>query len=207
MTIAKEGLNLIFAFLAFTIGFGLLRLWPLTALVGVVTLFLFFFFRDPSRKPPDNPAAIVAPADGKVIEVVDEGDNTVRITIFMSLWDVHVNRVPFGGRVVSVDYRPGKFMPAYRPETHKKNEQNIIKIESGIGEYRFRQIAGILARRVVCHLKPGESVTTGQRCGVVKFGSRAEVELPSDKVEVIVTPGDIVRAGETTIAIVKEKAD
>lgn len=202
MTIAKEGLNLILAFLAFTIGFGLLRIWPLTTLLGILTLFLLFFFRDPKRNPPSDPSIIVSPADGKVIEIKEE-DGIVRVTVFMSLWDVHVNRVPYGGEVVSVEYRPGKFMPAYKPETHSENEQNIVTIRSDIGEYRFRQIAGILARRVVCHLKPGQKVATGERCGVVKFGSRAEVELPSDKVEVIVTPGDRVRAGCTVIAKVR----
>jgi len=204
MTIAKEGLNLILAFVAFTVGFGLLRIWPLTALLGLVTLFLIFFFRDPDRTPPNDPLAIVAPADGKVIEVKDD-DSTVRITIFMSLWNVHVNRVPFGGKVLSVEYKPGRFLPAYRPETHDVNEQNIVEVASGFGKYRFRQIAGILARRVVCHLKTGDVVSTGQRCGVVKFGSRAEIELPSDRVDVVVTPGDRVRAGSTIIAVVRER--
>ncbi len=202
MTIAKEGLNLIFAFLAFAVGFGLLKLWPLAGLSGVITLFLLFFFRDPKRIPPADPDVIVSPADGKVLEI-KEDDGIVRVTIFMSLWDVHVNRVPYGGEVESVVYQPGKFMPAYKPETHEENEQNIITISSDIGSYRFRQIAGILARRVVCHLRKGQRVHTGERCGVVKFGSRAEVELPADKVDIVVTPGDRVRAGATVIGRVR----
>ena len=177
---------------------------PLASLAG----FFAFFFRDPSRQVPDDthdPHMVLAPADGRVMhagpaetEASPEGEWT-QISIFLSPLDVHVNRSPVSGRVLEVDYRPGRFLPAYRHDAATENERTEIRIDHQGRTVICRQVVGLLARRVVCRLVPGMDVTPGQRLGIMKFGSRMDVFLPTDA-HVEVAVGEMVRGGETIMA-------
>jgi len=174
---------------------------PLILLSGVFA----FFFRDPDRDVPSDPSVVVAPADGRVMhagpadpEVAPEGDWT-QVSIFLSPLDVHVNRMPASGRILSVDYHPGRFLPAYRAEAAAENERSEIWIDHAGQTVVCRQVVGLLARRVVCRLVPGTDVRQGQRFGIMKFGSRMDVFLPPDSV-LEVEVGDMVRGGETIMS-------
>lgn len=161
-----------------------------------------FFFRDPERRAPDSEDAVVAPADGRVTAVTaGDGDRPGRrVSIFLSLFDVHVNRSPAAGRVASVTYRPGEFRAAFRADSSERNERNDLEMECGRGPLRVRQIAGVVARRIVCRAAPGERLRRGERFGLIRFGSRTEVLLPPN-CRPTVRPGDRVRGGETVIAL------
>jgi phosphatidylserine decarboxylase len=170
-----------------------------------LALVLLMFFRDPDRRVPSDPAAIVAPADGRVLVAgpaqpgVPPPGEWLQISIFLSPLDVHVNRVPASGRVTNVTYRPGRFLAAYRPEAAASNERSEVWIDHDGQPIVFRQVVGVLARRVVCRLQPGREVAAGERFGVMKFGSRMDVFLPPAAV-LCVAVGDHVRGGETVIA-------
>jgi phosphatidylserine decarboxylase len=164
--------------------------------------FVLFFFRDPERTPPAEAGAIVSPADGRIMEVVEEswGENPGRrISIFLSIFDVHVNRAPFGGRISGVEYRRGKFYGAMRRRASAENEQNVIRVATDHGEIVFKQIAGWVARRIVFWKSPGDTVTRGERVGMIRFGSRVDLWLP-DRVEILVRPGQHVGAGSSALA-------
>ena len=174
---------------------------PLISLSGLFA----FFFRDPDRDVPDDPTVVVSPADGRVMhagpadpEVAPKGDWT-QVSIFLSPLDVHVNRTPVSGRVLTVDYRPGRFLPAYRGEAAAENERSEIWIDHAGRTVVCRQVVGVMARRVVCRLVPGLDVRQGQRLGIMKFGSRMDVFLPPDSV-LEVEVGDKVRGGETILS-------
>jgi phosphatidylserine decarboxylase len=178
-------------------------IWAAAALALPVCM--AFFFRDPHRHVPDTPDAVVAPADGRVLIAgraagpdSPQGD-WLQIAIFLSPLDVHINRVPVGGRVVRIDHRPGRFLPAYRAEA-SANERMEIWIERGRHAIVVRQVVGVLARRVVCRLAEGQVVRTGERFGLMKFGSRMDVFLPPSA-DVRVRVGDRVRGGETILAV------
>jgi phosphatidylserine decarboxylase len=176
-------------------------------------LFLLFFFRDPERDIPSDRQALVSPADGTVTNV-DEvaepdfpGGRAFRVSIFLSIFNVHVNRIPRTGRVVGLHYYPGRFLDARNPESSSRNEQFWIDLEEhGTGRrLRIKQIAGAVARRIVCWLRPDESVWAGQRLGMIKFGSRTEVLLPAgEAVDVKVKVGDRVKGGSTVLLRFKE---
>ncbi len=163
-----------------------------------------FFFRDPERDVPSNPEAVVSPADGRVI-VAGAAEPSApdgcwrQVSIFLSPLDVHINRSPVDGTTLRVEYRPGRFLPAYEKDAAAVNDRNEIWLDHGGEPVVCRQIAGVLARRVVCRLNPGDQVGAGERLGLMKFGSRFDVFLP-ERAEVLVTVGDRVRAGETVIA-------
>jgi phosphatidylserine decarboxylase len=177
----------------------------LTALSLAVWCALLFFFRDPPRAAPQEPGVILAPADGRVLEVerVEEpvylNGLAQRISIFLSILDVHVNRAPISGTVELVRHVPGSFRQAFRSEASEANEHNLIGIRDARARLLVRQIAGALARRVVCWVSPGDSLRAGQRIGVIKFGSRVELFLPPEA-QVVVRPGDRVRGGLTAVA-------
>ncbi|HVA93806.1 MAG TPA: phosphatidylserine decarboxylase family protein [Candidatus Dormibacteraeota bacterium] len=165
-------------------------------------LFVIFFFRDPERTPPSDPSAIVSPADGRVMAVVEEarGENPGRrISVFLSIFDVHVNRSPVEGRITAISYRPGKFYGAMRARASAENEQNEFLVSTAQGEVAFKQIAGWVARRIVCWKSVGDSVTRGERVGMIRFGSRMDIWLP-DRVEILVRPGQHVAAGASILA-------
>jgi phosphatidylserine decarboxylase len=168
----------------------------------VLGAFVLFFFRDPERTPPSDPDLIVSPADGRVMEVVEEarGDNPGRrISVFLSIFDVHVNRAPVAGRIAAMEYRKGRFNAAMRGRASEENEQNVIHVSSERGEIVFKQIAGWVARRILCWKAVGDSVTRGERVGMIRFGSRVDIWLP-DRVEVLVRPGQHVAGGSSILA-------
>jgi len=142
----------------------------------VLALFCLWFFRDPERKIPPGDVA-VSPADGKVVSIGKEQSGQTRISIFLNIFDVHVNRAPVGGTVKEVTYQRGKFLAAYQQEASVVNEMNTISVESDGSTVVFKQIAGLIARRVICWKKPGDRVEKGERIGLIKFGSRADVLL------------------------------
>lgn len=164
--------------------------------------FVFYFFRDPDRMPPSDPNAVVSPADGRVVVITDEqfeGRPGCRISVFLSVWDVHVNRTPFAGRIREVLYKPGKFYAALRARASEENEQNVFYLETDRGPLVFKQIAGWIARRVVSWRGPGDVVSTGERIGMIRFGSRMDVWLPADA-EIVVKKGQFVSAGSSVLA-------
>lgn len=193
------------AILAGSAALGCCMAWTwLWAASGFLLLALGFFFRDPRRTPPGDPGAVVSPADGLVLQTdvshpPESGpDGGLCVAIFLSLFDTHVNRVPADGVVVSVTRQPGSHFHA-RVKRASKNSGSRIVFECGGGRIVVRQIAGLLARRVICRLAPGQSVRRGQRMGIICFGSRAEVCLPGGA-ELAVVPGQRVKAGVTIIA-------
>jgi phosphatidylserine decarboxylase len=168
----------------------------------LVGAFVFYFFRDPDRFIPTDPGAIVSPADGRVVIVTDEnhgGHAGKRISIFLAIWNVHVNRSPEAGIIISMDYHPGKFLAAMRARASFENEQNVIALATLGGELVFKQIAGLIARRVVCWIQPGERVARGQRIGLVRFGSRVDLWLPKEAA-LSVKVGDNVKGGSSVLA-------
>ena len=173
----------------------------LVALPIVLAIFFLWFFRDPSRKVPDGPGLIVSPGDGKVEELewieFPEGGR-LRVTIFLNVFDVHVNRVPVGGVVTLSEHREGQFMNAMKPESAIHNEQTLITIDAGGYTVSFKQIAGLLARRIVNNLKVGDRVERGQRMGLIKFGSRVDVLMPAET-DPRVKVGDRVKGGSSII--------
>ena len=179
------------------------RAWAVPFLV--LAAFFVFFFRDPDRTPPADPNLVVSPADGRVMMAgVEPGPGAPQgqwrqISIFLSPIDVHVNRTPVEGKVTHVEYHPGKFMPAYKVEAGQLNEWTEVWFERQGRAVVCRQIVGILARRIVCRLKAGDTVTRGQRFGVMKFGSRIDLFVPIDA-RILVKAGDRVVAGETVLA-------
>ena len=175
--------------------------WPGGVLI-FLALFVFYFFRDPQRQIPSDVGAVVSPADGHIVEVVDEPFESVpgkRITIFLAVWDVHVQRAPVTGTIAKVDYRPGKFLAAYRTRASVENEQNVIYMDTPRGRLVFKQIAGAIARRVICWKQAGEKVSRGDRVGLIRFGSRADVWLPAEA-EILVQRGQKVKGGESILA-------
>jgi len=165
-------------------------------------IFVLFFFRDPERTPPSDPDAIVSPGDGRIMEVVDEprnGNPGRRISIFLSVFDVHVNRSPVAGRITAIEYRSGKFYAAMRGRASEENEQNAFHVSTERGDVVFKQIAGWVARRIVCWKSAGDSVTRGERVGMIRFGSRMDIWLP-DRVQILVRPGQHVAGGTSILA-------
>ena len=161
-----------------------------------------FFFRDPERLPPCEPGVVVSPADGRIMEIADEtvaGCPGRRISIFLAIWDVHVNRSPMAGRFREVEYRTGRFYNAMRSRASVENEQNIIHLQTERGEMIFKQIAGAIARRVVCWKAPGDNVKLGERIGLIRFGSRMDVWLPWGA-EVVARVGQHVSGGVSVLA-------
>ena len=176
---------------------------------GLLIVFTLWFFRDPDREIPEiakeNEKIVLSPADGKIVEIVEEkeptylNDSSKRISIFLSPLDVHVNRIPFAGIVDYFKYHPGDYLVAYHPKSSIENEQTHIGIKNNSGKIFFKQIVGILARRLVWDIKVGDTVTIGKRFGMMKFGSRMDIAIsPNSSIKVKV--GDKVIAGETILA-------
>lgn len=198
----KEG----FQFALPPLALGLLAIFFGWNWVGGILLFLgafvLYFFRDPQRAVPGDPGAVVSPADGRVVEIVDEpleGRPGRRISIFLSVWDVHVNRAPVAGTICRVEYRPGRFYAALRARASAENEQNVIRIATPRGEMVFKQIAGWIARRVLCWKAEGDPVAVGERVGMIRFGSRVDVWLPAEA-EITVRRGKHVAGGSDILA-------
>ncbi|HTC65364.1 MAG TPA: phosphatidylserine decarboxylase [Candidatus Saccharimonadales bacterium] len=165
-------------------------------------LFVVFFFRDPERTPPPDPNLIVSPADGRVVGIVEEpfnGRPGHRISVFLSVFNVHVNRSPVGGRITSMEYRTGKFYAAMRGRASAENEQNSFHVQTDRGEVVFTQIAGWVARRIIVWKSIGDSLVRGERIGMIRFGSRMDIWLPEDA-EILVKPGGSVAGGTSVLA-------
>jgi phosphatidylserine decarboxylase len=178
------------------------------ALFLVVAALVLNFFRDPERSIPAGPNLIVSPADGRIVQVVEEnleGRAVRRVSIFMSPFDVHVNRSPIAGTIQSVVYRAGSFHVASQARASIENEQNIFTVRGGAGEIVVKQIAGVLARRIVFWKKPGDEIGRGERVGLIKFGSRVDVAL-DPQVELRVRVGDRVRAGTSVLGAIRADA-
>lgn len=174
----------------------------LTALPLLLAAFLVWFFRDPTRKVPTDPGLVISPADGKVesAEWIETASGSrVRISIFLSVFDVHVNRVPVTGVVTLAEYREGQFLNALNAESAVHNEQTLITVDTGDYIVSFKQIAGLLARRIICNIQEGDRVLRGQRMGLIKFGSRMDVLLPANA-ELRVRAGDRVKGGSSVLA-------
>jgi phosphatidylserine decarboxylase len=189
------------------LGFGVF--WPgkfflfAAALILIFALFVLNFFRDPDRMIPTGPGIIVSPADGRVVEVREEGEeghSRLRVSIFMSPLNVHVNRSPIAGIIQDVTYRKGSFRMASEPLASGENEQNIFTVGGEANEVVVKQIAGVLARRIVFWKKPGDRIERGERVGMIKFGSRVDI-LISPEVSLCVRVGHRVRAGSSIIGI------
>ncbi len=165
---------------------------------AILAIFCLWFFRDPERAIPDGPFA-VSPADGKIVAIKNEGAQT-RVSIFLNVFDVHVNRSPIAGKITEVKYRTGKFLVASKPEATTDNEQNFITVEGANGtRIVFSQIAGLIARRIICYKKAGDIVAAGERVGYIKFGSRVDMFLGPEW-SVAVKEGQRVAAGSDVIA-------
>ncbi len=178
---------------------SILSLWwgkeGLFLIFALFTSFIAFFFRDPNRICPVSEGAILSPADGRILEVKDVGDR-IKISIFMSLLDVHVNRIPVSGKIKEITHTPGRFFRANLESASKENERNMILLQPNTSSEPFVliQIAGILARRIICWVKEGDQVVAGQRFGLICFGSRVELFV-NKECDIIVSPGQKVKAG------------
>lgn len=203
--IVREGLPFVAAAGIPAVAAGVLGWTGVAAVCGAAALFIAWFFRNPKRSAPTSERAVVAPGDGKIVEICEEleprflKDRRVRISIFLNLFDVHVNRIPCQGTVEQVTYQPGRFLIASRPEATIQNEQNALVIRAVQGiRVLCVQIAGLIARRIVCWVTPGETVACGERFGLIRFGSRVDVFLPLDT-KLHVKVGDHVKGGETLL--------
>jgi phosphatidylserine decarboxylase len=184
----------------FTVGAWISPL--LVAIPVLLAAFFLWFFRDPERTIPQGPGMVVSPADGTVTEIASivtpEGPRT-RISVFLSVFNVHVNRSPIEGILSEVTYKKGEYLNALNPASAERNEQNLVAVEGDHATVAFKQIAGLLARRIVFHYKPGDRVERGQRVGLIKFGSRVDILLPA-LAKVRVQLGDKVRGGASILA-------
>lgn len=183
----------------------------LLALMTPIWLIIVYFFRDPERKTTAAAGTVVAPADGTVVEISKEVETRylqqelIRVSIFLSLFNVHVQRVPLSGRVTQIDHVPGQFLQAFRPEASDVNEYIAMIIESAYGHILTKQIAGITARRCVNYLSVGDEVQVGERFGMIRFSSRVDLFLPADA-ELLIREGDAVSAGVTQMAKLADKS-
>jgi phosphatidylserine decarboxylase len=180
-----------------------LAAWPYAVPLLLLAAFFLWFFRDPERQIPTAPGAVVSPGDGKVtdVSVVNSGGiQRNRISIFLSVFDVHVNRSPISGAIREVQYQRGKFLNAMSAHSAEENEQNIVTVESEGRTVIFKQIAGLIARRIVFNFKVGDQVACGERVGLIKFGSRVDVVFDRDAT-IKVKLGDRVKGGATVLAL------
>src|SRR3990170_2790407 len=207
--IAVEGIPFVVIAGIITVLFYAAGLIIPAVLFTLVTLFVVWFFRNPERTVPPGDNNVISPADGKIIDIreVDEArilkKKMLKISIFMNLFNVHVNRSPCTGKVVDILYNPGKFVSANLDKASLENEQNAVVLETPAGEkIIFIQIAGLIARRIVCWLREGQYVKRGERFGLIRFGSRGDVYLPVGT-DVRVSLGDKVKAGESILAVMK----
>ena len=165
---------------------------------ALLALFVLFFFRDPRRIPPEGDDLVLSPADGRVVGV-ERGPEGARVSVFLSLFDCHINRSPIGGTVLETRHTPGRFHPAWQGRASSENERNHLVIRASSGDYGVTQVAGVVARRIVCTKGKGDMVRRGERIGLIRFGSRTDLHLPPG-IEARVRVGDRVRGGLTIMA-------
>lgn len=196
--IAKEGIPFIVIPLIVAVLFGAFHIWPAAAVFVILAAFMAYFFRDPDRVIPSGKGLIVAAADGRITRI-GENDAGKVVSIFLSPLDVHINRSPIGGRISSITYTEGKKLPATSNDASFVNERNALEISGDGITVTCIQIAGILARRIVCWPRQGDQLQRGEKFGLIKFSSRTDILMPRD-VDLKVQVGDKVRGGETVIA-------
>lgn len=200
MLIAREGWPYVVVLLVLGCLPLVFRFYWLGGFFLALAIFTLFFFRDPERVAPPGANLVLSPADGKVVvagaapDANPMGPGAIQISIFLSIFDVHVNRAPIAGRIAKVEYNQGDFLPAFDDKASLRNEQNAVTIEEGSKRLVFKQIAGLIARRIVFRKQVGDRVAAGERVGMIKFGSRAEVFMPPGSV-LLVKKGDRVSAG------------
>jgi phosphatidylserine decarboxylase len=205
MRIAKEGYPFILLPAALAAGAWAIEWTPLAVILGILALGLLGFFRDPERCPPDGEGLIVAPADGKIVSITKAKQGPLmkradcRVSIFLSPLDVHINRSPVAGEVVEIKHTPGKFVAAYKDQASERNEQNSLKLlDERRREVEVVQVAGVLARRIICRARKNELLSRGARYGLIMFGSRTDLYLPVNS-RIEVAEGQRVKGGETII--------
>jgi phosphatidylserine decarboxylase len=205
LPIAREGWPFVLVPAALALALGLQGRRGLAAPFGLASLVSLGFFRDPERAVPAVPHGVLAPADGRVLAVEDCLDPfvgpSVRVAIFLSPLDVHVNRAPIAGLVVGMTYAPGRFLAAYRPQAVEVNERCTLHLQGESARVSVTQIAGVVARRIVCRVRVGDKLAAGERFGMIRFGSRTDCAMPRGA-DVRVRAGDRVRAGVTVIGVV-----
>ena len=205
---AKEGYIFIIPLVIFTLGFIALSWFWAAGLFGGLFIFVTWFFRDPERSIPEEPNIIVSPGDGKIVEIVPENDSLLkqggytRISVFLNVFNVHVNRVPIAGKIQAYRYNKGKFLNAASHKASLDNEQSAILLNNGHVTILVKQIAGLIARRIVCWAKEGDEFERGQRYGLIRFGSRMDVFVP-EGTHIKVKVGDIVNGGSSIIGYLK----
>lgn len=182
--------------------------WP-TLIAGILALWVFWFFRDPERAVPEGEGLVVSPADGRVVGITEIREDrflkerAIRVSIFLNVLDVHVNRIPCAGRIRTIRYQPGKFLAASKELASTENEQNAVLLETDAGvPILFVQVAGLIARRIVCWIREGDTVVRGARFGMIRFGSRTDLFLPIGT-QIRVAPGQKVKGGESIIGVLK----
>ena len=205
--IVSDGYRFIIPLVIITVALALSPLIWLAGVSGLLLLFVLNFFRDPERTIPTDEGVVVSPGDGKVVEIVEEKDALLdepyrRISIFLNVFNVHVQRTPVGGRIERVQYNKGKFLNAASHKASLDNEQSSMIIHTGKEKVLVKQIAGLIARRIVCWAKEGDNYSLGQRYGLIRFGSRVDLFLPLDA-EVKVSLGDHVAGGSSIIGYLK----
>ena len=205
--IAKDGYIFILPLAVLTGIFWALSWFWVTGLFVGLFLFVTWFFRDPERSIPEDPNAIVSPGDGKIVEIISEKDPLLdeaytRVSIFLNVFNVHVNRVPISGKIQATRYNPGKFFNAASHKASLDNEQSAILLNNGHVTILVKQIAGLIARRIVCWAKEGDEYQRGQRFGLIRFGSRVDIFLP-EGTDIKVAMGDIVSGGSSIIGYLK----
>jgi phosphatidylserine decarboxylase len=199
--IAREGLPFVLPLALASMAGWLLVGRGLGLALLAAALFTYWFFRDPERSPPDDDRLVISPADGKVLL-----PRPGRVSIFMNVFNVHVCRAPLGGTVEEVMHTPGDFLAAYREEASEQNERVALLVRGGSRAIRCTLVAGLIARRIVCRVAQGDQVRGGDRIGLIRFGSRVDVDLP-EGAEIRVAPGQKVRAGETALAAMPARAE
>lgn len=212
IVISREARNYILLVGLIVVQLVILQLWWLTIFGVVILGFILFFFRDPPRVIPPLDHAIISAADGTVIDITELYEDKFlnqpvkRISIFLSIFDVHVNRSPIKGEVKYIQYQSGRFKNALSGKSSQYNEHNLVGIENGQSRILVKQIAGMIARRIVCHCDVGDQIAAGDKIGFIKFGSRVEIYLPVDA-KLQVKLKDKVKAGETIIAVLSPKSE
>jgi phosphatidylserine decarboxylase len=205
MTIAREGWPYIGLLLGAALVAFAFRFQVTGSVLLVLGLFTTFFFRDPERQVPTDPRLVLSPADGKIVQIVEVpeshplGKGATQISIFLSIFDVHINRSPIAGKITAVQYHPGEFLPAFDHKASLRNEQNSVTVDAGGARVMFKQIAGLIARRIVFKKRLDDDVAAGERVGLIKFGSRVDVFVPAGST-LKVKVGDRVSGGTSVVA-------
>jgi len=195
-------------FIPLVIGAGILLVLGFgktSILLSLLALFILFFFRDPERKIPEEPNLVVSPADGRVVKIDHDwfddttGEKRIRLSIFLTIFNVHINRYPVSGKVVRKEIIPGKFLAAFNHMASEENSRSVVVIDSDYGKITVKQIVGLIARRIICNTEEGETAVRGERYGLIRFGSRMDVIMPPGT-ELLAQRGDKVYGGSSAIA-------